>query len=469
MKKNRTTLISVCILLVLWQIAAMLVHQPELMPTIPRLLMKFYSLLITGAFYQSLAMTLLRGAIGMLLSFFTALLLSSLFVRIKWLYELFRPILTIMRSVPVISFILLALIFLHTESIPLLIGFLTMFPLLTENLTKGFGNLRPELSVMARQFRIGRWNYALQIIYPQLKPLLYSGLASAAGFGWRAIIMGEVLSQCTLGIGSQMKRAQVFIDISELLVWTIIAIIISFITDKGIEKIAKYRPPIFFPATQKKGTSLSPDKSLMPAGEPIKLTGVSYRYGISDFSYLFESGKIYGISAPSGTGKTTLLNLINGTLIPTTGTVSVNREKGIASLFQEPELLPHLTVLENIILPLSRFYPIEEARIQAGSILIDMELFDYAARYPDELSYGQQQRTAMARALVYPSPFLLMDEPFKGLDNALSLRIIERIRAIQSTRHQTILFTAHQSEELKAFADKVISLPVYPGEPARTE
>ena len=109
-----------------------------------------------------------------------------------------------------------------------MIAFLTMFPLLTENLTRGILDLRPGLSIMARQFHIKRSNVLFQIIYPQLKPFLYSGLASAAGFGWRAIIMGEVLSQCAFGIGSEMKRAQNFIAVPELLAWTIVAVFISF-------------------------------------------------------------------------------------------------------------------------------------------------------------------------------------------------------------------------------------------------
>lgn len=163
---------------------------------------------------------------------------SLLFYKCEWIYELFRPLLAIMRSIPVISFILLALIFLNAESIPLIIAFLTMFPLLTENLTKGIRGQRKEFSIMARQFRIGRWNKLTQVVYPQLKPFLYSGLASASGFGWRAIIMGEVLAQCSPGIGGEMKQAQVFIAVPELIAWTIIAILISYLL---IEESAGWR------------------------------------------------------------------------------------------------------------------------------------------------------------------------------------------------------------------------------------
>ena len=79
-------------------------------------------------------------------------------------------------------------------------------------------------------------------------------------------------------------------------------------------------------------------------------------------------------------------------------------------------------------------------------------------RYLKELRYGQQLRIAIARALAYPSPLLLMDEPFKGLDEALSHRIIERIREKQMKEERIILFTSHNPDEIRLLADEVIYL-----------
>ncbi len=457
-KRRIATISSAILLLVLWQIVAMVVNQPEFVPSIPRLLKTLFELFLTGNFYLSVGATILRGIAGMIISLFLAALFAGLFARFEWLYELFRPLLTVMRSVPVISFILLALIFLHAESIPLLIGFLTMFPLLTENLTKGINSQRIGLSVMAKQFRFSNRNRFTQVFYPQLKPFLYSGLASAAGFGWRAIIMGEVLSQCSFGIGSEMKKAQTFIAVPELLAWTLMAIILGYLTDKGISWLSEHKIKISFLSSN---TLRDKDHLLhLPTSQslPIIVTDISYKYGISHFTYSFQAGKIYGISAPSGAGKTTLLNLINGTLQPTTGKININRQEGIASLFQEPELLEQLTLLENTALPLARFCTKEDAFILAADVLCVLEMGDFMLKYPNELSYGQQQRGAMARALVYPSPLLFMDEPFKGLDEALSLRIIKRLQQRQVKEKQTILFTTHQAEELSLFSEEIIYL-----------
>lgn len=455
MKKSILTILSITILLLAWQLFAMLVRLPDLIPSVPRLLSTLAALFTSGSFYRSVAATVLRGAAGMSISLTAAMGAAFLFNKSKWTYELFRPLLAILRSIPVISFILLALIFLNAESIPLIIAFLTMFPLLTENLTRGLRSRRKELSIMAHQFKIGRWNRLAQVIYPQLKPFLYSGLASALGFGWRAIIMGEVLAQCTPGIGGEMKQAQVFINVPELIAWTIIAILISYLFDKGISRLGKQQFPIHY----------NKHASELPAAEEncdIRIQDLSYRYGpetvISHLSYTFGQGFIYGITAPSGTGKTTLLNLIGNILQPAQGVIKMNCKPGIPYVFQEPCLLNQLTIAENIALPLAGWLTKEMALEQAISVLREMELADFANRFPNELSFGQQQRVAIARALAYPSPLLLMDEPFKGMDEALSRRIIECIREQQAESRQTILFTSHNPEELRLFADKPVRL-----------
>lgn len=449
-RKVTLSLLATFILLAGWQLFAILMDQPELIPSLPRLIKTLGELSVSGTFYQSIAATVVRGMAGMVLSLFSALGVAWLFARYELLYELFRPLLSLMRSVPVISFILLALIFLNPESIPLMIAFLTMFPLLAENLTKGIKSLHPGFSVMARQFHIKRFNSLSQIIYPQLKPFLYSGLASAVGFGWRAIIMGEVLSQCTFGIGSEMKRAQNFIAVPELLAWTIVAILISFLFDKGISAISGFTFGITFTSNNK----------MLPTGDNqwIQAQGIGYHYGIFDFTYTFQHGIIYGITAPSGTGKTTLLNLLGGVLPPATGIVRYMHTIGVSHVFQEPELLPHLTALENVALPLSSLFTHEKAIAIAKKNLCDMEMETFGHRYPHELSYGQQQRIAIARALAFPSPVLLMDEPFKGLDKELCLRIMKCIGERQSVEKRIVLFTTHSQEELDQLADEVIHL-----------
>lgn len=179
---------------------------------------------------------------------------------------------------------------------------------------------------------------------------------------------------------------------------------------------------------------------------------------ISSFSYTFEPDIIYGIKAPSGTGKTTLLNLINGSLKPTNGMIDL-KDQNLSNVFQEPELLSHLTILQNVSLPLASVYNKSTSEAKAMEMLQLVEMDMQAERYPNELSYGQQQRVALARALAFPSTIMLLDEPFKGLDKTLTFRIIGRILSRQATTRQIIIFTSHNPEELTLLASVIIQLP----------
>ena len=297
MKRIVLTCLSILLIPVVWQLLSWQMAQPQLIPSFPDLIRALLRLVYTPGFLVSIGTTCLRACVGLLLSLAAASITAFLLNRSEAIRFLFMPWLSLLRSVPVISFILLALIFLNPEMIPLLIAFLTMYPLLTENLLKGLMNRRDSWKILARQFHLNAWNRLFQINYPQLKPYLFSGLASAVGFGWRAIIMGEVLSQCVDGIGKRMKEAQVFIDVPELIAWTLVAIVLSWLTDKLISRLSDWQPSVRYrhSAVELQTVSLQPND--------ICLTDVSYSYGVHHMNIILKAGKIYVLSAPSGQGK----------------------------------------------------------------------------------------------------------------------------------------------------------------------
>lgn len=99
-----------------------------------------------------------------------------------------------------------------------------------------------------------------------------------------------------------------------------------------------------------------------------------------------------------------------------------------------------------------------EATRIAALWIEQMELTGLEDRLPEETSYGQQQRAAIARTLAYPAPLLLLDEPFKGLDKELTARIMQVIRQHRQNTGQTILFTSHQPTEIKELSDYIIGI-----------
>ena len=451
MKRIVLTCLSILLIPVAWQLLSWQMAQPQLIPSFPDLVRALLRLVYTPGFLVSIGTTCLRACVGLLLSLAAASITAFLLNRSEGIRLLFMPWLSLLRSVPVISFILLALIFLNPEMIPLLIAFLTMYPLLTENLLKGLMNRRDSWKMLARQFHLNAWNRLFQINYPQLKPYLFSGLASAVGFGWRAIIMGEVLSQCVDGIGKRMKEAQVFIDVPELIAWTLVAIVLSWLTDKFISRLSDWQPSVRYrhSAVKLQAVSLQPNE--------ICLTDVSYSYGVHHMNIVLKAGKIYALSAPSGQGKTTVLQLLNGTLRPTGGEISCLPGQ-TANLFQEPTLLPQLTAKENIMLGGTAYYDRAILEQQSLRLLAAFQLEKQAEMYPAALSYGQQQRVALARALMFPAGLLLLDEPFNGLDVELRQLVARFLVEWQQEKQATVVFSSHHADEIKAMNAEVITL-----------
>ena len=172
---------------------------------------------------------------------------------------------------------------------------------------------------------------------------------------------------------------------------------------------------------------------------------------------VLKAGKIYALSAPSGRGKTTLLQLLNATLKPTGGGIT-GLPQQTANLFQEPTLLPQLTAKENIMLGGSAYYDRTILEQEALRLLTAFQLEEQVGMYPAALSYGQQQRVALARALMFPAGLLLLDEPFNGLDAELRQLVARFLVAWQQEKQATVVFSSHHADEIKAMNAEVIAL-----------
>ena len=182
-------------------------------------------------------------------------------------------------------------------------------------------------------------------------------------------------------------------------------------------------------------------------------------------------GQVVAIAGPSGSGKSTLLGLIAGLDAPTTGNIVVDgvavtsrseeqlarlRGEKIGIVFQFFHLLPSLTALENILVPME-IAGAPDAHGRATTLLADVGLADRGHHYPSQLSGGEQQRVALARALANNPPVLLADEPTGNLDSATGRQVIEMLVSVGRTQGRTLVLVTHDPE-LAALADEVISL-----------
>jgi putative ABC transport system ATP-binding protein len=188
-------------------------------------------------------------------------------------------------------------------------------------------------------------------------------------------------------------------------------------------------------------------------------------------SLRIAKGQVVAIAGPSGSGKSTLLGLIAGLDAPTTGTIIVDgvtvtsrteeqlarlRGEKIGIVFQFFHLLPSLTALENILVPME-IAGAPDAHARARTLLSDVGLSDRGHHYPSQLSGGEQQRVALARALANDPPVLLADEPTGNLDSATGRQVIEMLVSVGRAHGRTLVLVTHDPD-LAALADEIISL-----------
>jgi len=194
------------------------------------------------------------------------------------------------------------------------------------------------------------------------------------------------------------------------------------------------------------------------------LRGVSFR---------IDKAEMVAVMGPSGCGKSTLLNIIGGLDRPSKGSVFIDgldigslgddaltlvRRKKIGFIFQFFNLLPTLTALENIALPLHLAGTgRKEAGKRASELLEVVGLLDRQDHLPDELSGGEQQRIAMARALALSPPLILADEPTGNLDSNNGREVLSLFKRLQSQFETTVLIVTHDSTAA-GFCDRVIRM-----------
>ncbi|SEJ72204.1 iron(III) transport system ATP-binding protein [Arthrobacter sp. yr096] len=192
---------------------------------------------------------------------------------------------------------------------------------------------------------------------------------------------------------------------------------------------------------------------------------------LHEVSFTIKDGEFFTLLGPSGCGKSTTLSCLAGLEQPTSGSIAVGttvlvddssnkfvppEERNLGMVFQSYALWPHMTLAENLAMPLNiRKVPKAEQRTLIHDALDKVGLAHLAQRYPHQLSGGQQQRVALARALVYSPKVLLLDEPLSNLDAKLREQARVWLKRLQSELGITTVYVTHDQEEALAMSDRI--------------
>lgn len=205
----------------------------------------------------------------------------------------------------------------------------------------------------------------------------------------------------------------------------------------------------------------------------LTIAGLNKRLGrqevLREIELSVKEGECLALFGPSGCGKTTLLRLIAGLDEADTGTIELQgkvasdpqvrihpRQRGMAMVFQDLALWPHMTALSHVEFVIPRTGEGRQARRRrAAEILNSVHLEQHHEKRPHELSGGEQQRVAIARAMAQNPRILLLDEPFSSLDAGLKSRMLDLVREVRRNRGLTVLYVTHTADEVPRLATRV--------------
>ena len=183
----------------------------------------------------------------------------------------------------------------------------------------------------------------------------------------------------------------------------------------------------------------------------IRIENINKRYDdnviFENFKIDFYENKINCILGKSGCGKTTLLNIISGVIQNDTKDFKGIENVGISYIFQDDRLIDWLTVEDNIKLVIKKYYNEKEINELCDKYLKLVGIYEYKNYYPQRLSGGIRQRVNIARAFIYPSKIIIMDEPFKSIDIKNKMIIMDNFKEILAKDNRTVLFVTHDIEE----------------------
>ena len=463
---------AIIVAILLWQLLAMKLDQKLLLATPVDVAKTLGVLVKSQEFYSAIAYSMGRILLGLLIGAAVGTACALLAGRWHFMEVLFWPYFSAMKATPVASVVILCLVWLSSRRLSVFIVFLVVTPVIYTNILAGIKNLDPKMKDMARVFGINGLRRLLYVYLPELKTYIIAAFALATGMAFKAGIAAEVIGTPGGSVGKMLYNAKVYLETPELFAWTLVIIVLSVVVEQVILGLVKW----MFAGLQRHvvGGKICKENScnghcneikgdgVDAIGAAINLSNVCFSYNkgvdeelINDLSLHIPAGDRVCIMAPSGTGKTTLLNLLTGGLKPDSGIVSFEVDTGdgvnISMVFQEDRLCSEYTAAYNIELGLKwgcrKTDLIQSHLEQLGmgeSIFADVK----------ELSGGMKRRVAIVRAVMSPSRVLILDEPFASLDEELKDRTAEYI--IENLNGRTLVVVSHDEKDAERLNARIL-------------
>ncbi len=227
MKKRVITILCVLFWLIVWQLGAMALDQKILLVTPVAVVGRLAELIPKADFWSSIACSAGRILLGFALGLAAGTGLALLSGRFSAVRQLFAPVISVLKSVPVASFTILALIWVSSKNLSVLVSFLICVPIVYTNMLEGLDSLDPKLKTMAELFHIPPWRRFVGVYLSQLLPYFRSASGLAIGMCWKSGVAAEVIGIPNGSIGEKLYMSKIYLETADLFAWTLVIILVS--------------------------------------------------------------------------------------------------------------------------------------------------------------------------------------------------------------------------------------------------
>jgi len=427
--------------------------------------------------WLQVSISLARVIVGFSLAFISGTVVGVFMGSRREFEMMCKPIILIIQGIPPILWAIPLILILGSSHLsPVLVIALICFPLVAMNVDEGMKSVPQKLEEMLKVFAPGMFPRIREVILPHLKPFFAASLKLGFVLGIKASVVGEYFG-ATDGIGFQIQVAYQSLQVRKLFSWGMFLVLLIILFDYFLSWIEKRNSTRRREARRRKKFSYESKgieelknlflaKRVSPA---ILLEDVSFKYANSEnilegINLTVNPEEIMVISGDSGTGKTTLLNLIASILKPASGKVVSPENLGF--IFQDDRFLPWRDIAWNVAIPLIyQDHSKRSALCFARYLLNEVGLTGEESRYPEELSGGMKKRLAFARCFARLPGSILMDEPFTGLHKEARSLLWKKFFDLLNLHPVPVIIVTHFPEEISVTSN--CSFYMLSGSPAR--
>jgi len=196
-----------------------------------------FALFLLKETYIIIVMSLFRVLAGLILAIFLGVTTGLLAGVSTGVYKFLQPILVAIKSTPVVSFIILAMIYMNKAYVPSFCGMLLCYPIIYYNVIEGYRTVDSELINMSKVYNVPMKRQLLRLYIPSMAPYIFAGILTSIGIGWKGTIAAEVISVLQTSIGNEIYSGKIYLDTEAVFSWTIIIIICSLAIEKTTKKL----------------------------------------------------------------------------------------------------------------------------------------------------------------------------------------------------------------------------------------